>query len=83
MYSVKTQGNNHKVAGTQEKKVSTAAEKRNRFIEKAKAYAMEKGVTFNDDGTFVMIGDGKRFVRYWRKSFSTYKDLKLAIDSNC
>lgn len=74
------QGNDHKVAGTQENKISKAAEKRNHFIEKAKAYAKEKGVTFDDDGTFVTIGNGKRGVRYWRKSFSTYKDLKSAID---
>ena len=74
------QGNNHKVAGTQENKISKAAEKRNQFIQKAKAYAKEKGVTFDDDGIFVTIGNGKRGVRYWRKSFSKYKDLKSAID---
>lgn len=80
MSTIKTQGNDHKVAGTQERTISKAAEKKNHFIEKAKAYAKEKGVTFDDDAIFVTIGNGKRGIRYWRKSFSTYKELKSAID---
>ena len=74
------QGNGHKVAGTQEKTISKAAEKRNRFIEKAKAYAKEKGVAFTDKNGYITIGNGKHSVSYHRKSFSSFKDLKSAID---
>ena len=74
------QGNGHKVAGTQEKTISKAAEKRNRFIEKAKAYAKEKGVAFTDKDGYITIGNGKHSVRYHRKGFSSFKDLKSAID---
>ena len=75
------QGNDHKVAGTQERTISKAAEKRNRIIEKAKAYAKEKGVVFTDKGGFITIGSGKHSVRYYRSGFSSFKDLKSAIDT--
>ncbi len=80
MYNTKAQGNDHKVAGTQERRISKAAEKRNRFIEKAKAYAKEKGVAFTDKGGFITIGSGKHSVTYHRNSFSSFKDLKTSID---
>lgn len=80
MFNTKTQGNDHKVAGTQERKISKAAEKRNRFIEKAKVYAKEKGVAFTDKDGFITIGNGKYPPRYYRNGFSSYKDLKSYID---
>lgn len=81
MSTIKTQGNDHKVAGTQERTISKAAEKRNRFIEKAKAYAKEKGVAFTDKDGFITIGNGKHHVRYHRNGFSSFKDLKTTIDA--
>ena len=81
MYNTNVQGNDHKVAGTQEKTISKAAEKRNRFIEKAKAYAKEKGVAFTDKDGFITIGNGKHPVRYYRSGFSSFKDLKSVIDT--
>ena len=74
------QGNDHKVAGTQERTISKAAEKRNRIIEKANADVEEKGVVFTDKGGFITIGSGKHSVKYHRNSFSSFKDLKTSID---
>ena len=75
------QGNGQKLAGTQKNKL-TAGEKRKLIIEKGKAYAKEKGVPFKDEGMFLLIGEGKRAVQYWKKCFSSFKDLKSAIDTH-
>ena len=80
MNNTNVQGKSYKVAATQERRISKAAEKRNRFIEKAKVYAKEKGVVFTDKGGFITIGSGKHSVTYHRNSFSSFKDLKTTID---